>query len=86
MAIRERVGAGERDQDQRSLARLRATPEERARILASTVPFDAEVWQRGAVLPTPEELDDLEDFLREHEEARQYSAERQEERMADPGG
>jgi hypothetical protein len=43
-----------------------------------------EAWQRGTVPPTPEELADPEDFLREREEMRQHSAQRQEERLAEP--
>jgi len=47
------------------VARLRASPEERTRILASSLPFDYEAWAREAGPPTPEELTEMEEFLRE---------------------
>jgi hypothetical protein len=47
------------------LARLRASPEERARILASSLPFDYDAWVREAGPPTSEELIEMEEFLRE---------------------
>jgi hypothetical protein len=64
---------------------LVATPEERARILAAGRPFDAEAWLRDAVPATPEEVADLEEFLREREEQRRYSLQRQEELLAELG-
>ena len=63
----------------------RATPEERARLLADAPPFDAEAWQRNIAPPTPEELADLDDFLRELDEMRQHDLKRQEERLAELG-
>jgi hypothetical protein len=72
--------------EERPFAHLRATPEERARILAmAPPPFDAAAWQRGAVPPTPEELADLEEFLREREEMRRSSLACSEERLAERG-
>ena len=68
----------------RPFAHLRATPEERARILAAARPFDVEAWSRDAIPPTPEELADLEEFLHEREEMRQYSLEREREKSAEP--
>ncbi len=62
-------------------AHLRATSEERARILTAAPAFDVEAWGRDRVSPTPEELADLEDFLRELEEMRQSGLER--ERLAE---
>lgn len=46
-------------------ADVKATPEERARILAGARPFDAEKWRRNTLPPTAEELADLEHFLSE---------------------
>jgi hypothetical protein len=67
--------------EEHPFAHLRATPEERARLLAAARPFDLEAWQRHAVPPTPEELADLEEFLRELEEMRRYNLEH--DRLAD---
>jgi hypothetical protein len=68
--------------EEQPFAHLRATPEEVERILAAAAPFDAEAWLRGAVPPTPEELADLDEFLREREELRQLELARMEERLA----
>jgi hypothetical protein len=68
---------------ERPFAHLRATPEERARLVAA-MPFDSDLWQRNAVPPTNEELADLEDFLQEREEMRRHSLERARERLAEP--
>ena len=51
-------------------AHLRASPEERARILASLAPFDVEAWRREATPATPEELASLEEWLKERERER----------------
>ena len=64
------------------LARLRANPDERARILASAPIFDYEAWVREAGPATPEELAEMEEFLREREEERRQSLAREEERLA----
>jgi hypothetical protein len=58
---------------EQKLARLRATPEERAQILASSAPFDYEAWIREAGPATPEELAEMEEFLRSREVERQRS-------------
>ena len=71
--------------DERSLAHLRATTEERARILGAGCPFDATAWLRDTVPATPEEAADLNEFLRELEAMRQYNLERQEELFAELG-
>ena len=55
---------------EQKLARLKATPEERARILASSPPFNYEAWMREAGPAMPEELAEMEEFLREREEER----------------
>jgi len=68
VAIEAAVDQKEPESADRPFAGLRATAEERARILSAASPFDVESWQRGAVPPTPEELDDLEEFLQEREE------------------
>jgi hypothetical protein len=52
---------------------VRATDEERDRILGAAPPFDADSWMRGEVPPSPEELADLDAFLREREALRQLS-------------
>lgn len=60
---------------------LRATPEERARVMASAPPFDAEAWLRDAVPPSVEELADLDDWLKEREEERGFCVQREQERL-----
>ena len=64
------------------IGRLRATPEERAWILASKPPFDFEAWAREAGPASPEELAEMEEFLREREEERQHSGQRLEAKLA----
>jgi hypothetical protein len=85
MSTEAKTDHGKPTAEERPFAHLRATPQERARILAAVRPFDMEAWLRDAVPPTPEELADLEDFLREREEMRQYSLERERERLAELG-
>jgi hypothetical protein len=63
---------GEETYEQK-LARLRATPEERARVLASVSPFDYEAWAREAGPASLEELAEMEEFLRGRELERQRS-------------
>jgi hypothetical protein len=65
-------GRGEETFEQK-LARLRATPEERARVLAPASAFDYEAWVREAGPATLEELAELEEFLRGREAERQRS-------------
>ena len=55
------------------VARLRATPEERARILAAGTPFDYDSWLQESGPAVPEELAEMEEILREREEERQRS-------------
>jgi hypothetical protein len=64
------------------LARLRATPEERAHFLASSQPFDYEAWAREAGPATDEELAEMEEFLRGRDEERRRSLASEEERLA----
>jgi hypothetical protein len=85
MAIDAEAEHGKPAAEKRPFAHLRATPEERARILASAVPFDISLWQKDAIPPTDKELADLEAFLQEREEMRRYSLERARERLAEPG-
>ncbi|MFN3648052.1 MAG: hypothetical protein ACK47B_00620 [Armatimonadota bacterium] len=61
---RERTG-------ERPFEYLRATPEERARVLEALSPFDCEAWRREVTPSRPEELLELERFLEEREEDRQ---------------
>jgi hypothetical protein len=83
MAIKARQGRRRDVKAEQPFADLRATAEERARLLASAMPFDNSAWMKGAVSPTPEELSDLKDFLREREEMRRSSIERQQERLTE---
>jgi hypothetical protein len=83
MATTARQGRRRSVKAERPFADLRATAEERARLLASAMPFDDRAWMRGAVSPTPEELSDLSDFLREREEMRRSGIERQQQRLAE---
>lgn len=86
MTTKAKMDRGKPTAEERPFARLRATPQERAQILAAVPPFDVESWQRGAVPPTPEELADLEDFLREREEMRRQSLEREQARLEELDG
>jgi uncharacterized short protein YbdD (DUF466 family) len=70
----------ELDRFEKKIARLRATPEERARILAGP-PFDYEAWVREAGPAKPEDLADMEEFLRECDEERRRSLACEEERL-----
>jgi hypothetical protein len=83
MATKARQGRRRGVKAEQPFADFRATAEERARLLASAMPFDERAWMSRAVSPTPEELSDLSDFLREREEMRRYSIERQQERLAE---
>jgi hypothetical protein len=69
----------ERVRFEQKIARLRATPEERARILSEGTPFDFEAWLREAGPPKPEELVEMEDSLRERRTERQTSLASEEE-------
>jgi hypothetical protein len=71
---------------EQKLARLRATPGERARILASSAPFDYDAWAREAGPATPEELAEMEEFLQQREEERLESLASEEEQLASGGG
>jgi hypothetical protein len=64
---------------EQKLARLRATPAERARVLAAASPFDFEAWVREAGPATPDELAEMEDLLRAREAERQRSLAHEEE-------
>jgi hypothetical protein len=83
MAISRELTERERREEtfEQKLARLRATPEERGRILASSPPFDYEAWVREAGPAMPEEIAEMEEFLREREEERRRSLAREEERF-----
>jgi hypothetical protein len=65
----------EQERFERKIARLRATQEERARILAAGPPFDYEAWVREAGPAKAEELAEMEEFLREREAERQRGGE-----------
>jgi hypothetical protein len=58
---------------ERRLARLRASPEERAQILASAPPFDYAAWVQEAGPAAPEELVEMEEFLRASQVERERS-------------
>jgi hypothetical protein len=85
MAMPAELAKQEQEDFEEKLARLQASPEERARILAVGRPFDAEAWLRHAVPATAEELAELEEFLREREQMRRYDLQRQEELLAELG-
>lgn len=63
---------------EQQLACLQATPEERARILASGLPFDYEAWLLEAGPATTEELAEMEECLRGREAERQRGLAREE--------
>jgi hypothetical protein len=86
MAMPAELTEGKEETFEQKLARLRATPEERARIVASGPPFDYEAWLREAGPATPEELAEMEEFLHEREEERQRSLASEEEQLARPEG
>lgn len=65
----------------RPFAHLRATAEERARILSALVPFDVEAWRREVTPATRDELAALEEFLLERDEDRQRSLKLEQERL-----
>jgi hypothetical protein len=66
---RDRVG----DSFEEKLMPLRATPEERARVLSSVLPFDYEAWAGEAGPAAVEELAEMEELLRGREAERQRS-------------
>ena len=76
----------EREREEQSfeekIAHLRATPEQIARLVGDTPPFDFDAWMREAGPPTPEELAEMEEFLREREADRQRSLACEAERLA----
>ena len=88
MAISTKQPERERTEEtfEQKLAGLRATPEERARILASSPPFDYDAWVREAGPATSEELAEMEEFLRQREEERRKSLASEEEQLASEGG
>jgi hypothetical protein len=63
---------------EQQLACLRATPEERARVLALGSPFDYEAWLLEAGPALIEELAEMEEFLRGREAERQRGLAREE--------
>ena len=67
-------------------AHLRATPEERTRVLSALTPFDCEAWRREVTPATPEDLAAVEEFLQLREEDRRQSIERDSERLEALGG
>jgi hypothetical protein len=75
MAMRTELTEQERGAKtfEQKLARLRATPEERSRILMSAPLFDYESWVREAGPATPADLMEMENLLSEREEERLQS-------------
>lgn len=65
------------------IASLRATPEERARIMAARPPFDYDAWLREAAPPSPEVLEEMDELLQERREERMRSLAIEEERRAE---
>jgi hypothetical protein len=72
--------------DEGPFAHLRATAEERARILSALTPFDCERWRREVTPATPADLAALEAFLQMREEDRRQSIEQEQERLEALGG
>lgn len=72
--------------NEQPFAHLRATAEERMRILSALTPFDCEAWRRGVPPATPEDLAAVEAFLQMREEDRRQSLDRDEERLEALGG
>jgi hypothetical protein len=70
---------------EQKLARWRAAPQERARVLASLSPFDYEAWVREAGPATSKELVEMEEFLRGREAERQRSLADEESRSESAG-
>lgn len=58
---------------ERLIAQLRATPEERARLLSAGTPFDYDAWLREAGPGRPDELAEMNELLRERDEERRRS-------------
>ncbi|MFN3648567.1 MAG: hypothetical protein ACK47B_03215 [Armatimonadota bacterium] len=72
----------EREQFERKIARLRATPEERAKILAGGEPFDLDAWLREVGPARPDELEEMEELLRERAEERRRGLTAEDEQLA----
>ena len=87
MAVPTDVTGREREEEsfEQKIARLQATPEQVARLVANTPPFDFDAWMAAAGPPTAEELAEMEAFLREREEERQRSLARDHERLTSLG-
>jgi hypothetical protein len=85
MAVPTERTEGSEETFEQKLARLRATSEERARLVASQRPFDYEEWVREAGPAMPEELAEMEEFLHEREVERRRSLASEEEQLARPG-
>jgi hypothetical protein len=79
MTVPADVPKKEKERFLERVARLRATPEERARILAAGTPFDYDAWLEEAGPAVPEELAEMEELLREREEERRGSLTGEEE-------
>lgn len=67
-------------------AHLRASPEKRARILASLTPFDVDAWLREITPATPQELAEWDEFLREREREEDEELERERKQLEVFGG
>jgi hypothetical protein len=81
--LTEREGGDETFEQK--LARLRASAEERTRIVASMPPFDYEAWVQEAGPATLEELAEMEELLRAREVERQESLAHEEARSQRSG-
>jgi hypothetical protein len=77
----------EQKRNERPLAYRRATPEEIARLVADTPPFDFDAWMAEARPGdwTPEDEAEVQDWLAEREAMRQHSSQRLEEKLAGLG-
>jgi hypothetical protein len=70
MTVPAKVARRVRERFLERIARLRATPEERARILVAGTPFDYDAWLQEAGPAVPKELEEMEELLREREAER----------------
>jgi hypothetical protein len=82
MATRARTPKEGTREPERSVAHLRATPDELKQLRARAKPFDAEAWLRDALPASPEDEEDIEEFLKLLKEMRRSGLELGEQRLA----
>ncbi len=82
MAEPTELSQQEQERFERKIARLRATPEEKARLLAAGRLFDYEAWVREAGPPKPGELAEMDELLQERADERRRNLAFEEEKIA----